>query len=129
MGFFDTLFGGEGEDNASSTINWENIHSEEELDDILMASNQKPQVIYKHSPRCATSFFALKNLKALSAEDARKADFYLVDVIAERSISNLVAEKLGIRHESPQLFIIKNGDVQWHGSHHQVNSDVVEGQL
>lgn len=42
---------------------------------------------------------------------------YLLDLLVYRSVSNAVAEQLGVQHESPQLLIIKNGKCIYHASH------------
>lgn len=118
------IFNSESESKAD--FGWASMHVEDELSDMLKASNTKPQVIYKHSNRCATSFFALKNIQRLSEEERRKADFYMVDVIGQRALSSQISEMLGVRHESPQLIILKDGEVCWHGSHHNVGAEAIE---
>lgn len=112
-------------DETNDSFGWNGISGEEEVDHILMSSNEKPQVIYKHSRSCAISYLALKDLETLSVESKEKADFYMVDVIGQRPISNHITKELAVRHESPQLFVIKNGEVIWNGSHHQVKADVL----
>lgn len=117
-----------GGDEDKQEFNWNKISANNELENILSASKQKTQVIFKHSNRCATSFFARNSVETFSNED-EKAVFYLVDVIKDRPISLYIADKLGIRHESPQLFIIRNEEVVWHGSHQQVHADVLVNKL
>ncbi|WP_421775221.1 bacillithiol system redox-active protein YtxJ [Gracilimonas sp.] len=130
MGILDSignLFG--TEDQPKNKFNWKELTSEEEVADVLQTSNEKPQVIYKHSSRCATSYFALKNVESITAEIQEQADFHMVDVIGHRPVSMHIAEKLGIRHESPQLFVIKDGEVVWCGSHNQIQAEVLEDLL
>lgn len=125
LGKLGSLF--ETESEPSTGLDWKNLTVEEELDHILSESTRKPQVLYKHSSRCATSFFALKNIETLNPLEQEQADFYLVDVIAQRELSRYIADKFGIRHESPQLFVFKNGEIVWHGSHNQIQSNVIKG--
>lgn len=130
MSFFQKIgdiFNPKGESDID--FEWQSISDKEGLRAIVMASNSKPQIIYKHSTRCATSFFALKNVQRLSKEMKKKADFYMVDVIGERKVSFQIAEDLGVRHESPQLIILKDGEVSWHGSHHRVNVEALEANI
>jgi bacillithiol system protein YtxJ len=50
----------------------------------------------------------------------KKADgiqTYFVDVIAERPLSQLIAAKTGVRHESPQALLVKDGKVIYSDSH------------
>jgi bacillithiol system protein YtxJ len=112
-----------------SEFGWHGISTEQQFDDVVKSSNQKPQVIYKHSPRCAISYLALKNVESLPSTDKEKADFHMVDVVGQRPISMHISDTLSIRHESPQLFIIKDGEIIWHGSHHQVKSEVITKNL
>lgn len=45
--------------------------------------------------------------------------YFLIDVIANRSLSNQLSEDSGIQHESPQSFLFFNGkliDVKSHSS-------------
>lgn len=38
-----------------------------------------------------------------------KADLYYLDLLEYRNISNEIAEKTGVEHESPQLILMVNG--------------------
>ncbi|MEX0724175.1 MAG: bacillithiol system redox-active protein YtxJ [Gracilimonas sp.] len=130
MSFLESLAAIFGtDDNVESDFGWQSVSSEVSLSEIIMASNHKPQVIYKHSTRCATSFFALKNVQSLSEEVKEKADFYMVDVISQRGLSAHIAEQVGVRHESPQLIILKEEKVFWNGSHHSVNIESLETNI
>jgi bacillithiol system protein YtxJ len=106
-------------------INWTQLSEPEELSLLLQKSDERPQVIYKHSTRCGVSAMALSNLHQVSPELAAKADFYFLNVISHRWLSQHVAEQLQVRHESPQLLIIQNGDLVWNGSHYQVSAGVL----
>ena len=50
---------------VEENFGWHNISTQEEVTDVLAASNEKPQIIYKHSPTCAISYLALKNLEGI----------------------------------------------------------------
>lgn len=121
------LFGAESQQKTG--FKWNALNSEQELSDILQTSNRKTQVIYKHSSRCATSYFAQKNVESVSADKQKQADYYIIDVIGQRPLSMHIANELGIRHESPQLFIIEDGEVVWNGSHNQIQAEVLEDLL
>jgi bacillithiol system protein YtxJ len=119
MGFLESLFGDGGE--SSEKVLWQSVTEEGQVDEIIISSNQKLQVILKHSTRCGTSFFAKKNLDSIPEEQLGQVDLYIINVIRHRPVSKYLADKLGVRHESPQLFVVKGGQVQWHGSHMSVN--------
>ncbi len=77
----------------------------------------RPQVIYKHSYNCATCIFSKMKVEDVMKSVIEDADFFFVDVIKNRPVSNQVAELTGIKHESPQVVVIRNGVVAWSASH------------
>lgn len=114
---------------SDKKFKWNELTSVEEVDELVLASNAKPQVIYKHSNRCAVSYLSRINLEKISPDIMKLVDLYRVDVIRDRPISKYISEKLKVRHESPQLIILKDGEVLWHGSHYQVNLDKMVSAL
>lgn len=127
MGFLDKItkaFTGVEAPAEENSI-WNLVSSKEEIEELLMASNERIQIVYKHSPSCGVSYFALRNLNNPELLGNDDLDFHLIDVINERSLSMSFAETVGIRHESPQIFVISDGKVQWHASHNSVNAENV----
>jgi len=96
-------------------MNWIHLTDEEQLKQIISNSQSKPQVIFKHSTRCSISAVAFQRLQR--AEQPADVDFYLLDLIANRKLSNKVAETFKIHHESPQVLVIKNGECVYDESH------------
>jgi len=124
MGFLDkvnNLFGGSGSGSQQESL-WTPVLNSEDIEAILLASNERTQVVFKHSGRCSISFFAKRNIDKPYLWEGKDADLYVIDVINKRSVSLDFAERVGVRHESPQLFIIKDGEVVWSDSHERVNS-------
>ncbi len=115
--------------NSDAHQLWHELESEEQFDEIMMASNEKTQIVFKHSPRCSVSFFAMKNLNDIEFWAAHNVDLHLIDVIRNRELSLAFGDKVSVRHESPQLFVIKNAEVIWHGSHNAVNTGSVAQAL
>lgn len=95
---------------------WKHISSIEELDTIDEASGQKPVLIFKHSTRCSISAMSLGRFDRAFQEDAFFEPYFL-DLIAHRDISNRIAEKYGVRHESPQAILIRKGKAVFDTSH------------
>jgi bacillithiol system protein YtxJ len=79
------------------------------------------QLILKHSQSCAVSFFAKQNLDSVPLEEWPEMDRSMVEVVRFRPISQYLAQKTGVRHESPQVLVIANGEVIFHTSHSEVN--------
>ncbi|MFY7899929.1 MAG: bacillithiol system redox-active protein YtxJ [Chitinophagaceae bacterium] len=108
-------------------MNWISLNSQEQLSAIKQQSFNKPQVIFKHSTRCSISSMALSRLER--AEVPQNADFYFLDLIAFRSVSDAVAEEFQVHHESPQVIVIKNGECVYDESHYAITMDEIEAQL
>ena len=96
-------------------MNWNPLVSESQLDSIHQQSFQTPQLIFKHSTTCSISKMALARMERSEAPDS--IDFHLLDLLNYRSISNAIAEKFHVFHESPQALLIKNGECTYDESH------------
>jgi bacillithiol system protein YtxJ len=83
---------------------WQTITREGELDELIDSGHAL--LILKHSPRCSLSFMAKSRLER---HPEKPFDCCLIDVIEHRSVSNALADKTGVRHESPQAFLFSNG--------------------
>ncbi|WP_221391204.1 bacillithiol system redox-active protein YtxJ [Dyadobacter sp. NIV53] len=101
-------------------MNWITITNEEEVLDISKSANYA--IIYKHSPRCMTSLMAYRQLKSeVSAANDIDVPIYMVDVIKNRQESQFVAKTFEIRHESPQVLVVKNGVCVYNTSHEAIS--------
>jgi len=106
-------------------MQWIQLTSEEQLRQLISNSSAKPQVIFKHSTRCSISSVAFHRLqKAQVPEDV---DFYYLDLLAHRPLSNRVAEIFKVHHESPQVLVIKEGKCIYDESHLAISmNDIAE---
>jgi bacillithiol system protein YtxJ len=104
-------------------MKWISLKDEGQLKEIIEKSHTRPQVIFKHSTRCSISAVALQRLqKAVQPADM---DFYFLDLIAYRSLSAKIAELFKVRHESPQVLVIKNGACVYDESHMSISMDEI----
>ena len=103
--------------------------SPEQLDALLEASSQRPIAIFKHSGACGTSAQAYDELEAFLQDGGSDADVYVVDVLANRQLSQAITARFSVRHESPQVLVVRNGEVRWHGSHFRVTAENVRKAL
>lgn len=120
MGFLDKILRTK---KVSKPEIWFQISTTQEADGVINASKERKQVILKHSNSCGISFFAKKTLDSIPSEELENADLYIVDVIRDRNLAYYLAEKFSIRHESPQLLVLKDEKVTWHGSHSSVSPE------
>src|ERR1700754_3434329 len=100
-------------------MNWIHLIHEDQIEEIRNRSRTRPQVIFKHSIRCGISSMALSRLERTYTP--MNADFYLLDIISYRSISNLVAAEFDVHHESPQVLVISNEECVYDESHSGIN--------
>lgn len=107
-------------------MNWIPLKSEDQLIEIVERSYSKPQVIFKHSTRCSISSMAKSRLERSVAPE--NTDFYYLDLIAHRSISNKIAADFNVFHESPQVLLIRNGECVYDESHGSITMDEIEEQ-
>src|SRR4051812_5688293 len=105
-------------------MNWIELSEVQQLDQIKELSHSKPQVIFKHSTRCFISSMIKKRLEASAAPD--NIDFYYLDLIRNRSLSNLISEQFSVYHESPQILLIKNGACVYDESHNDIDMTSIQ---
>ncbi len=96
-------------------MEWIHLTDEGQLNSIIEKSGEKAQVIFKHSNRCSISSVALNRLQ--KAAKPGGIDFHFLDLISYRALSNKIAEIFKVRHESPQVLVIKEGKCVFHESH------------
>ena len=91
-------------------------------DQFLKILEEDQVAIFKHSTRCSISSMA-KNRLERGIGDEQDMPFYYLDLIRYRSVSDLIEQKLGVRHQSPQLIVLKKGEVVYHASHSNISTE------
>ena len=129
MSFLNSIFGNsENTDSPKSNINWTELTDVLQLQEIEAISNEKPVVIFKHSTRCSISRMALKQFeREFDLNDT--VDAYFLDLISHRDISNQIAQKFNVYHESPQLILIKNGKAVYDVSHSDIDAQALKDKV
>ena len=101
---------------------YERLTSISELDGVL-AGDQKV-VLFKHSLTCPVSSAAFREYEKYLAEAGEGGvKFTLIEVQNARDVSNEIAARLGVKHESPQALVVEAGSVSWHASHWSITKD------
>ncbi len=104
-------------------MNWIPLQNEEQVKEIKARSASKPQVIFKHSIRCSISSMAKSRLDR--NEQPQDLDFYYLDIINYRNISNKIAVDFEVHHQSPQVLIINDGQCVYNESHSGIQMDEI----
>ena len=105
------------------TANFIKVNTKEELDGLFEKSSEQPVFFFKHSLTCPISSGVFQVVSGIDT------DVYLVVVQHVRDISNEIAEKTGVRHESPQAIVIKDGKPVYHASHYDVTVKEIENYI
>jgi bacillithiol system protein YtxJ len=108
-------------------MNWIDLNNAQQLADIKELSKARPQVIFKHSTRCSISTMAKNRLER--NEQPQTGDFYFLDLLRYKSLSNQVAEDFAVTHESPQILLIKNTECVYEESHSGIQMDELIEQI
>ncbi len=110
--------------------NWKEIVSEEDIEEIVNVSKDRPVIIFKYSLRCGVSFSAMDALGDYWKEDEMEhATLYKVDVVRNRSLSQQVAQEFKVIHQSPQVLVIRDGIAIYNASHFRITFDSLKSQV
>lgn len=128
---FNSIFGQDENPSSSSKLNWILLKDLGQLNEIITISHEKPVVIFKHSTRCSVSRMALKQFENefdLVSLD-QKVLLYFLDLLEYRGISNEIAARFNVIHQSPQLLLIQNGKSVYAVSHSDIDAEELKEKL
>lgn len=135
MGIFDSIFGNSQgtdahkESDKAQKLPWTTLNRIEQLDELVENSKTTPVAIFKHSTTCGISRMVLKQFESEYDIPIDALQAVYLDLKAFRAISNEIAERFGIRHESPQLLLLKNGNVVYSDSHGAISVAALKAYL
>ncbi len=107
-------------------MEWKKLTDENQLGQIKTQSSTTPQLIFKHSTRCSISSMAKNRLDR--SKDTEGIDFYYLDLLNYRKISQQIETDFMVSHESPQVLLIKNGECIYDESHSGISMDAIVEQ-
>lgn len=124
MNFFSKIFGDSNpKDNQQSTMDWKPLTQINQLDELTQLSFLRPIFIFKHSTRCSISRMALKQFETHYQLEEKEATGYFLDLLAYRDISNEIANRFGVIHQSPQLILLHDGVCHYTVSHSDIDAE------
>ncbi len=103
---------------------WHKLLSYESVDNFI--SDDRPQIIFKHSPRCGISSMILRRFESSEVFKSSKEKYWLLHVIKNRSISSTLATNFKVKHESPQVLVLYKKELVHHASHSAIDADHIE---
>jgi len=125
MSLLKNMFGTSQESQEGFKIDWRQLTDLGQLNEIINESNENPILIFKHSTRCGISRMVLRRFEN-EFDLQQKITPYFLDLLAHRDISNAVAKRFDVFHQSPQLIVIENGKAVYHTSHDTIEASKLE---
>jgi bacillithiol system protein YtxJ len=98
-------------------IQWATLTDPVEVHDLTALSFEQPCLIFKHSTSCSISAIAKYRLESDWDFPAAELKPFLLDLLAHRNLSRMIAEHFDVYHESPQVLLIKDGICTYDASH------------
>ena len=93
------------------------------LEAAIAESLERPVLLFKHSRNCGISSEAFDELQMHLSSEIRPAAYKLITVQSHRRVSDEASVRLGIRHETPQAILLKDGRPVWNASHFRITAD------
>jgi len=85
-------------------------------------------VLFKHSPLCGTSSVARRQVLRFAGQNP-ETPIYIIDVVNDRPVSQYIAERFGVRHQSPQVIVLRDSRHVWNGSHFRVTARALRREV
>lgn len=126
MSFFKNIFkenANTSNEEIKETAKFYTLDKMEQFDEIDEISQTKLVVLFKHSTRCSISRMALKQFDAEFNYPEEKIDWYLLDLLNHRDLSNEIASRYNVMHQSPQIIVIRNGKAVFNASHDSISAE------
>ena len=100
------------------------------LDAAIAESRERPVLLFKHSRYCGVSCEALDELHAhIESRGGEAVAYKMITVQTHRPVSDAAAMRLGLRHETPQAILLRDGKVVWNASHFRITATQLDQAL
>lgn len=130
MGFFNKLFNSDANgERSTKSVPWIPLNDMSQLEEIVETSKTRTVAIFKHSTRCGISSMVIRQFEGSYDVPEDVADVYYLDLLQFRPISNEIASRFGVFHQSPQLIVFRNGEVVFHTSHGDISAQQVSERV
>jgi bacillithiol system protein YtxJ len=108
-------------------MHWIHLTAEDQLQKIIVKSQEKPQVIFKYSSCCQFSEVVFQRLRQNCCPG--ELDFHFLDLANYKHISEKIADTFGVPHQSPQILVINEGHCIFHESHPEISLERILQQV
>lgn len=103
------------------------IATPQDVGEQLLVSGESDVWFFKHSLTCGVSSAAWREFEKFVGESSgdHAPRFCLLEIQPAREASMALAERLAVRHESPQAILVRDGKAVWHASHWSITSEAL----
>lgn len=130
MSLLNKLFGNSTpKDTPTPAMEWNDLTELKQLDVIESESAQTPVILFKHSTRCPVSRMALNTFEKEYDIAEGQAKPYFLDLLQHRDISNEIASRFKVQHQSPQLILIRDGKAVYNASHDSIDAEELKKKV
>src|SRR3954468_16765238 len=106
------------------------LHDVESVEAAIAESRERPVLLFKHSRFCGVSCEALDELQAhIDGGEPQGVAYKMITVQTHRPVSDAAAQRLGIRHETPQAILLRDGKAVWNASHFRITATQLDQVL
>ena len=128
MAFFNSIFGSK-DSIPKENFPWVSLDQAEQVNQLTQESKTRYVLIFKHSTRCGISRFSLQNFESDFTPDPSKVSLYFLDILNHRAISNEIASRFDVVHQSPQVLLIKDSNVIYTESHGHISTQEIQNLI
>jgi len=106
------------------------LNDVQSLDAAIAESRERPVLLFKHSRYCGVSCEALDELHShIEGRTEATVVYKMITVQTHRPVSDAVSQRLGLRHETPQAILLRDGKVIWNASHFRITATQLDQAL
>jgi bacillithiol system protein YtxJ len=120
------MFGSNEQGENLAKVNWIPLNDLKVIDEAIALSHEKPVILFKHSTRCSISRFALKQFENEYDFSKEQMEPFFLDLLNHRDISNEIAIRFDIAHQSPQMIVLKDGVAVFSSTHSDIEAGILK---
>lgn len=100
-------------------MDWNELNRLDQLEALRQQSFTRPVLIFKHSTQCGISAMALDRLER--KWETSDLEPYFLDLLSYREVSDGIESEFNVMHQSPQVIVLREGQVVHHASHNAID--------
>jgi bacillithiol system protein YtxJ len=106
------------------------LHDVDAFEQAIAESQDRPVLLFKHSRYCGVSCEAMDELQShIDGRGDAGVSYKVITVQTHRNVSDAIAQRLGIRHETPQAILLRDGKAVWNASHFRITASQLDQVL